>query len=394
MTIAVLDGGRTASVGTMGAAAHGQVNDDLFLVEWGGDSSLFAAQPELGCPIVELLPELLGHEETLRDLATRGGCLSLPFIQRDGPLGDSRYLDLVVLPSDLYPRGCSLLLQDSTLAGLAEQHRTQVYNESRLALEQLRHQSRDLQLANAELRRLAALRADFIATAAHELRHPLTAMMAHLDLMIEEEPARLDADQVASLQVVQDSVERLNGIIQRLLDVSRLDEGQMEVVLRPYDLAGLASQVLRELQPRLAQQDLAVRVAGLAEGALALLDPDRAAQILHNLLDNAIKYTPAGGSVAVTLQALPPDENEAARLRLTVSDNGVGIPPDERDRLFQRYFRASTAVLTEAPGSGLGLYITRALADLHGADLGYQSRPGGGSRFWVDFLAADAALPG
>lgn len=385
-------GAREPSATPSGAAtAYGQVDANLRLVDWGGDTGLFAAPPRTGCPVVELLPELLGYEETLRDLSRRGSPLSLPFIQRDGPWGSTRYLDLLAVPSDLYPRGCSLLLQESTAAGEAEQRRTQDFNDNRLALEQLRRQSRDLQLSNAELRRLAALRSDFIATAAHELRHPLTAMMAYLDLLLEDEPGRLQPDQEASLRVVQASVERLAGIIQRLLDVSRLEEGQLEVFLRPMDLVRLSRAVLAELRPRLAEQNLRL-VEDLPDGLpTVLLDQDRAAQILHNLLDNAIKYTPGGGTVTLSVGRLPMAEDGQLRLRLMVVDSGVGIPPEEQERLFQRYFRASTAVLTEAQGSGLGLYITRALAELHGAQLGFHSRPGQGSRFWVDFLVADSS---
>ena len=226
------------------------------------------------------------------------------------------------------------------------------------------------------LRLEAALDAQrqFVADAAHELRTPLTAVRLQTQLL---DRAESEADKGEALDALREGLKRASHLTEQLLVMARLDP-DAPVPRADVDLAELARDAVAELEPLAHDRgvDLGVDLAGARLGG----EPDNLRALVRNLVDNAVRYTPAGGRVDVSVRA------EAGAAVLAVEDTGPGIPPAERERVFDRFYRASGA---PAGGSGLGLAIVRRVADRHGASVALDDGAGGsGLRVTVRFPAA------
>lgn len=160
-----------------------------------------------------------------------------------------------------------------------------------------------------------------------------------------------------------------------------MEAGRTELVLEPEDLVELTRAVVEQFRGELVKKQLGLKEAYDLHLGPVLCDRTRAMQIITNLVSNAIKYTPEGGDISV--RVTPADEKGYAQL--SVADNGVGIQESDQERLFSRWFRTQEAIEQSTIGSGLGLYITRALVELHGGKIWLESRPGEGSKFHVTF---------
>jgi signal transduction histidine kinase len=204
-------------------------------------------------------------------------------------------------------------------------------------------------------------------------------------MLLDGDLGQLTEQQRESLEIVERSAGRLMGITRNLLDLTRIEAGKILLVLRPVDLGALVRAVVEEYEPELAERDHRVRVGQPSGLPRALCDEARAAQIVGNLLSNAAKYTLPGGAIHVRLDR---DEQEGF-LRVSVADEGPGIPLEDQQRLFTRFFRGESSRQSGAPGAGLGLHITRSLVELHGGRIGLESQPGAGSTFTVTFPIAD-----
>jgi signal transduction histidine kinase len=280
--------------------------------------------------------------------------------------------------------GLVQVVEDVSALGAVQQSLSQHRNELRLLRDRLARQNLSLEAANAELRHLDEMKSRFVSSAAHELRAPLAAMRGYVELLRDEAETALTAGQREYLAVVERGITRLLVIISNLLDITRIEAGRVDLLLRPTDLANLIQSAVAEQWPQLEAKRLDITLDLPAALPHALCDETRAAQIMTNLLSNAIKYTPDGGRITISLQAVVAE----GALRLAVSDTGVGIPPADQAQLFSRFFRAATASLTGATGAGLGLYISRLLVELHGGRIWLESEPGRGSTFYVTFLCA------
>jgi len=336
---------------------------------------------DLGTPLVEAFPELVGNEDVLGEiLLGETPRLDLELVNRETPKGDIAYLTLTVLPhrSPLGETvGWLLLAQDVTARGRLAQGLVQQRNELSLL-------QRELETANAELQRLSETKSRFVSITAHELRSPLTTMVGYLEMVLDGDFGELRAGQVEALQVVAASAERLLDITKQLLDVARIESGRVELTLIPTDLPKLVRQVVKEMHPLVEAKSLRLTMDLPVSLPQSLCDVTRSHQVLGNLLSNAVKYTPAGGHIEVRLASA---EDEGF-LEVAVSDTGVGMSPEDQDRLFTRFFRAESALQTEAGGAGLGLYITHALVELHGGRIWFESCLGEGSTFHVTFPEA------
>lgn len=223
---------------------------------------------------------------------------------------------------------------------------------------------------------------DFLAVAAHELRTPLTLIRGQLQL-IARSRLEMPEELRERLAVVRDQAERMTELATRLLDVSRIGSGRLDLDLEPTDLSRLARELAERFQPRAAGRPITVRVP--ATPVVGRWDRSRLEEVLVNLLDNAIRYSPAGGRITLAVSDTP------TRALLEVSDEGVGIAPEVQARLFERYMRAgqgeasggSTRVETGA-GMGLGLFICRSIVEAHGGTIGVRSAPGAGATFSVN----------
>jgi signal transduction histidine kinase/DNA-binding response OmpR family regulator len=225
----------------------------------------------------------------------------------------------------------------------------------------------------SERARLEHLKSEFVATASHELRSPLTSIKGFVELLGRSEG--LDAKQREFVDVILLSTNRLVDLVNDLLDVARIEAGQIEIHPRPTDIIEAVREVTTLLGPRLADksQELDVQVPRVLPPALA--DPARVRQIATNLLTNAHLYTAPGGQIRVQIEA------EEHSVLLRVSDTGRGMSPEEQEHIFDRFYRGSDG--RTAPGTGLGLSIVKSLVDLHGGSIELQSEPDVGSVFTV-----------
>jgi two-component system phosphate regulon sensor histidine kinase PhoR len=217
---------------------------------------------------------------------------------------------------------------------------------------------------------------DFVASVSHELRTPLTAIMGFLDLVLDEEDSVTPSVR-QQLGVVKRNSERLLRLVSDLLFSAQVREGRLALDLEPLDLAVLSWQAVADHAPRAASEGVELR-HDLPESLLVQADPVRIRQVLDNLLSNALKYTPSGGTVAFRLHELPDDE-----IALVVSDTGIGIDRRELTRLFTRFFRGQEAEMLAIQGVGLGLSITKSIVESHDGHIEVQSRAGEGSTFTV-----------
>ncbi len=227
---------------------------------------------------------------------------------------------------------------------------------------------------NAMLDRLeagVAAKRQLIADASHELRAPLAAMRAELDVSITE-PDRTEAER-ATLASVREDVGRMSRTVDNLLTLASADEGQLELLPRRIDLLQTIEEASRPLRALADANGITLRIGG--EPYTVTADPQRLHQALTNLIENAIKFTPAGGEVtALTWSA-------NGELGVTVTDTGPGIPPEARAHVFDRFYRADGSRSRESGGSGLGLAICTEIAAAHDGTVRVHSEVGSGSAF-------------
>jgi PAS domain S-box-containing protein len=228
---------------------------------------------------------------------------------------------------------------------------------------------------------LERARSDFVATASHELRTPLAAVYGAARTLRRTD-IEIPADQRDQfLDMIVSETDRLTTIVSQILLAGQIEEGRVDVATSAIDLAPLAESVLASIRLRVPEQ-IELRLEQNGGTVVALGDEDKLRQVLVNLLDNAIKYSPDGGDVTVELAG------GAARARVTVRDGGLGIPSGEQERIFEKFYRLDPALTRGVGGSGLGLYISRELVSRMGGTLTVRSEPGRGAAFVVDLPAA------
>jgi PAS domain S-box-containing protein len=221
------------------------------------------------------------------------------------------------------------------------------------------------------------MKSEFVSTVSHELRTPLTAIQGYVDLILEGKPGPLTETQHEFLAIMQVSTQRLTALISDLLDVSRIEAGKIE--LREDDVAypPLVELVVRMLQGEAKARDVTLSVQIAPEKYTPVRgDVERLQQVLTNLISNGIKYTPPGGSITVTVR---PQESFIATC---VADTGIGIPLEDRNKVFEKFYRADNSTTRQAGGTGLGLSISRAIVEQLGGSIWVESEPGKGSKFW------------
>ena len=247
---------------------------------------------------------------------------------------------------------------------------------------QERRLRQELEALNRQVQEANRLKTEFVTVVTHELRAPLTSIAGYVELLLEGHEG--EEGQQECLRIIKRNADRQLDLINDLLDIARLEAGKMELQRRPFDLGGVIQEVAGELRPQIEAKGQRLTLDLTAALPAVVGDPERVTQILTNLVSNAHKYTPQGGSMTITTRAAH------ARVRVTVQDTGIGLTPKERRQLFTKFFRAQHPMVREVGGTGLGLAITRALVELHGGKLTVTSAPGRGSTFSFTLPATPA----
>jgi signal transduction histidine kinase len=232
------------------------------------------------------------------------------------------------------------------------------------------------------LMRFDELKNDLVATVAHEFRTPLTSLRMAIHLCAGEVVGPLNEKQADLLLAAREDCERLQGIVDDLLDLSRIQSGRLELAWGTASPHELVETVLRER--RVQANEAGIELVGIAGEHLpnVAVDRERVNLVLSNLVENALKHTPRGGTVEVSAV-----EGEGS-VRFEVKDTGAGIPSEYHERIFEKFFRMPGA---GSDGVGLGLYLAREIIEAHGGRIGVESAPGLGSRFWFTLPRFDSA---
>jgi signal transduction histidine kinase len=241
------------------------------------------------------------------------------------------------------------------------------------ASRQLRRQSDDLALfaARQEVNRLQT---EFVGIVSHELRTPLTALLGFSELLLTQDVA--DSDRREWTTLLHNGAQRLRHLVEQLLDVSRIDHARLDLRLGPVSVAQATGQALQSI----AAMPPGLEITQHFEPGLppVLADHEKLVQILTNLVSNALKYSPDGGQITVDARRI------GASVRIEVTDQGLGLPPEELDSIFERFHRVDDERRRTIEGTGLGLYITRQLVEMHGGAITVHSLgKGRGSTFTV-----------
>jgi signal transduction histidine kinase len=230
-----------------------------------------------------------------------------------------------------------------------------------------------------EQRALDELKGEFVATVSHELRTPLAAIYGSAQTLQREDLALDPETRARLLDVITSESERLTRIAGDILLANTLASGRLRLDHKRVDVAALAGDVAHEVRAAFAErEEISIEVSGTEGIGEIVADGDRLKQILVNLLDNAVKYSPDGGCVRLEL------ESRASGIRFAVSDEGIGIPSGEQQRIFGKFYRVDPTLSRGVRGTGLGLYICRELARRMQGHVWVESREGEGSTFYVD----------
>jgi len=226
----------------------------------------------------------------------------------------------------------------------------------------------------AEAQEAIRLRGEFISVAAHELRTPVTSLKGFAQLVIRDvDRGGISPERIrGALETIDRQADRLTLLVARLLDVARLESGRLPIEPRRTDVRALVGGIVEAAQRDAPDHRLSVVAPGPVE---AEVDALRIEQVVSNLVDNAIKYSPSGGEVVVEIEAVDRE------LRLAVRDQGIGIPPERRRQIFERFYQAHTE--RNLGGMGLGLYVSNQIVRLHGGRIEAEFPDSGGSCFVV-----------
>ncbi|MGZ4408519.1 MAG: sensor histidine kinase [Gaiellaceae bacterium] len=283
-------------------------------------------------------------------------------------MATAQLIPLALVGAPEYPetgwRGAFVLTTVAAITGLMVQ---------RLVAE-VRRRNTQLAEQNERLRELDRLKDEFVATASHELRTPLTSISGYLEMSLDPAEGSLSPTRETHLRIVQRNVDRLSILVDQLLFLARADSHPLELDRQPVDLGGILVEAAESARPAAGAKNITLVIA---EGPAlqALTDRPQLLRVVENLVTNAIKFTPDGGSVRLVAR---PERGSAV---LEVADTGIGIPRAEQADLFNRFFRGTSATENAIPGSGLGLAISQVIAEAHGGSIQVESTPGAGSAF-------------
>lgn len=238
---------------------------------------------------------------------------------------------------------------------------------------------RDLELtrANEKLQGMDQVKSDFISIVAHQLRTPLSGIKWTLSMLLAGDMGPLNNDQKTFLMKSFESNTRMITLVNDMLVADGIQSGRAHYGFKHIDIVDLMDNVLFEVNPLVSKRHLTVEYKNSYKNLpQAYVDPETMRAVLQNLLENAIKYTMEGGKIEIDVKEQP------GSLLISIADNGIGVPEDQAHNLFGKFFRARNALKQETDGSGLGLYITKAIVEKNGGTIWFESVQGKGSTFY------------
>lgn len=256
---------------------------------------------------------------------------------------------------------------------LWKQRMKSVQHERQLASQAIA--TNKLDSVNRELQQINEERTKFLSTVSHELKTPLTSIIAFTDILARNQAGEKKDRNLKQLDIVKNNGNHLLTLINDLLDYSKLESGDVMLEKKSFDLGELVDEVKNVMSPLLASKSQSFEFDGNLAGQMAILDRTRIAQVLMNFVSNAHKYSPNGTKITMEGRV------KSGNLQLAVVDQGMGISEADQTRLFTKFFRVDNEATRSVSGTGLGLSITKGIIEAHGGNIGVQSKLGQGSRF-------------
>jgi len=252
------------------------------------------------------------------------------------------------------------------------------YLEKRVA-----ERTAELQEALTKLSELSRLKANFVANISHELRTPLTHIKGYLELLTDETLGNLSDEQKNALQVSQRATGRLESLIDNLILFSLAARGEMTLKLKPVNLNKVGVEIIKYSRSKAEDKKVKLHFSEEPKLPFVQADEEKLSWVILQLIDNAIKFTPPGGDVALTIRA----ESDTL-IVVTVTDNGIGIPASQQGEIFEAFHQLDSSSTRRYGGTGLGLALVREIISAHGSEVKVKSEPGKGARFRFPLLAA------
>lgn len=266
-----------------------------------------------------------------------------------------------------------LKLEASDLAQDSTEHLQQAYHALDELSEAILREQEELQ---QELRHVQQERNQFVTVVTHELRLPLTAIKGYTDLLRQAAVGPVNEQQLSFLETIRNNVDRMSALLSDLSDISHIETGRLRLEIEQVSIKNQLDIALQSLQPLLQHKGQKVEVSRVEQLPMVWADANRLTQVLTNLLRNASMYTPEGGRIRI--RAYPFHE----MLRIDVTDTGIGISPEDQQKLFTPFFRSDDVTVRDQHGWGLGLYLSARLIELMRGEIGVESTLESGSTFW------------
>jgi len=273
---------------------------------------------------------------------------------------------------------------------------SQVHIEAtREAFREIEAKNRELTTSNERLRELDRLKSNFLATVSHELRTPLTSIIGYSEMLVQGMAGPINSEQDEYIRTILEKGESLLALISSILDLTQIEAGRMRLSFMPADVGDIVKQAVSAILPQAQKKRLQLDMTLSPGMDRPSVDRDKLRQCLVNLLANSVKFTPEGGRIAVSLLAEAPEgalPGGARAFAVVVQDTGIGIPTEQRDRIFETFYQVDQSSTRQFGGAGLGLAIVKSFVEAHGGQVKVESEMGKFSRF-VLYLPYSPAVP-